>query len=1304
MFIDIDYNKKMKDYKIELSKPNKTIITNLSERIGAKLNVSLGSLGELTFQIPYKIENEYHEIIHNPNISLLKEKMYLRLTIGYQKMWFIVDNISDETEDSDMMTVQAFSLPMELKNKKVSETTLTSVNAGMLMDELLVNSTWKKGIVDLELQETYRTLDFSDTTIYDALVEGAETFGAIIIWDEETKTVNFRELSNVSQYKGMSVNSEKFLNSLKRSRDTDEMVTRLYVYGNERISIQNVNPSGLKYIEDFSYFLEPFTRDENKNVLTHSNYMSDELCHAILDNAELKEQVLPQINTLQSEISILNSSLATRDIELNEIKLSLATAKGLLDIAKATGDTALITQRQQEVLALENSLSAKQVEIDGVNSQISTKTNQMISLQNSVSITSFTQELLDELDVYIIEKDFSDDRYIDELELYNAGISKFAEMRNPKIVVEISIDSLLNVVEEQYYWDKIVLGDKIHVKYPNMKIDYKSTIVGLDFDLDDMDCTVKIANHTGNLDSMDKLVSIIYDNQSTSLTVSNNKYKWNSIIDVKDRVDQLRDGEIDAVKNRITAGVNESVDIGDNGIILTNPNFPEEMVIMQAGVIALTRDGGDTWNTSITPRGVMAETIIGNLIAGNELVITNSSGTFVMDANGLTIDSDNIFINSGDSQTPENLIDYWNSMSLTMAEFSDDNVINKYEKQQIKKQWDNIVAVHNSMITKFYSEIGTETTENPYPIEYDTYMAKYEALDMYLNSTLQSDNFAILNPLNMDNTTTINPLIYNTKFSEFSKAKDDFQLVIPMEYTRASISILESGINLDYVKNDSVVAKINLSEEGVRIDGKRLTIDTDTYFKHDLVMDAGLIRSVDGAIAIDLNAGTMNLSRPLTINYVEVATTEDLQNIELTPGEKGDSSYLWVRYAQDINGTGFTSSPVDALYVGLATTTTATAPTLYSDYQWSLIKGDKGDAGDELYLWVMYADDINGNGISESSAGKRYLGLSQNNVTVTPSNIPSDYVWSPLYDNVKVGVENMLFKSDIAMSTSNYMVQQYDMTEKMIAGEMYALRLWGALGVGKTHFEACLNGGWISLSDLNDNGDGTYSTIFVGKDSGETTGDYIQIYAKDSAVVVDSTIEKIKLEKGTIHTGYNTAVKDISSMINLKADADSVNTLSENYSEMSKILETKMSKAEYSEFIESYEKFVKGYNDDKLQASSDKSNLTGRTVALEENLGGMSRKWNFVDSSIQIAEEGMLISGVIYDESRDVNAPTGMEILLTNNQISFLDNDTVVAFISGKVLQINHGIFVKSMQVGNHLMHSLASNPKITVFSYVGEE
>ena len=83
--------------------------------------------------------------------------------------------------------------------------------------------------------------------------------------------------------------------------------------------------------------------------------------------------------------------------------------------------------------------------------------------------------------------------------------------------------------------------------------------------------------------------------------------------------------------------------------------------------------------------------------------------------------------------------------------------------------------------------------------------------------------------------------------------------------------------------------KLNLSEEGVRIDGRLLEINSETHFNDDLVMNAGLIRSADGAINIDLNAGVINLSRPLTINAVPVATeeyveenlTDTIKNIEV---------------------------------------------------------------------------------------------------------------------------------------------------------------------------------------------------------------------------------------------------------------------------------------------------------------------------------------------------------------------------------------------------------------------------------------
>ena len=54
------------------------------------------------------------------------------------------------------------------------------------------------------------------------------------------------------------------------------------------MSIQEVNITGQNYIEDFSYYMYPFERDENRNVLKHSAYgMSDDLCHAILDYNEL---------------------------------------------------------------------------------------------------------------------------------------------------------------------------------------------------------------------------------------------------------------------------------------------------------------------------------------------------------------------------------------------------------------------------------------------------------------------------------------------------------------------------------------------------------------------------------------------------------------------------------------------------------------------------------------------------------------------------------------------------------------------------------------------------------------------------------------------------------------------------------------------------------------------------------------------------------------------------------------------------------------------------------------------------------
>jgi hypothetical protein len=80
-------------------------------------------------------------------------------------------------------------------------------------------------------------------------------------------------------------------------------------------------------------------------------------------------------------------------------------------------------------------------------------------------------------------------------------------------------------------------------------------------------------------------------------------------------------------------------------------------------------------------------------------------------------------------------------------------------------------------------------------------------------------------------------------------------------------------------------------------------------------------------------------------------------------GVDGTSAYLWVRYSQNSDGDPMTTNPTGAKYIGIATTTTASAPTDYTDYSWSLIKGtdgipgEPGADGQTSYLHIKYSDD-----------------------------------------------------------------------------------------------------------------------------------------------------------------------------------------------------------------------------------------------------------------------------------------------------------------------------------------------------------
>ena len=88
-----------------------------------------------------------------------------------------------------------------------------------------------------------------------------------------------------------------------------------------------------------------------------------------------------------------------------------------------------------------------------------------------------------------------------------------------------------------------------------------------------------------------------------------------------------------------------------------------------------------------------------------------------------------------------------------------------------------------------------------------------------------------------------------------------------------------------------------------------------------------------------------------------------VKGVDYFDGVDGTSAYLWVRYSQNSDGDPMTTDPTGAKYIGIATTTTASAPTDYTDYSWSLIKGtdgipgEPGEDGRTSYLHIKYSDD-----------------------------------------------------------------------------------------------------------------------------------------------------------------------------------------------------------------------------------------------------------------------------------------------------------------------------------------------------------
>lgn len=127
------------------------------------------------------------------------------------------------------------------------------------------------------------------------------------------------------------------------------------------------------------------------------------------------------------------------------------------------------------------------------------------------------------------------------------------------------------------------------------------------------------------------------------------------------------------------------------------------------------------------------------------------------------------------------------------------------------------------------------------------------------------------------------------------------------------------------------------------------------------------------------------------------------QGIPGPAGEDGKTLYTWIKYA-DTPTSGMSDNPDGKEYMGIAyNKTTPAESSNYSDYQWSLIKGAKGDQGipgpqgspgtngKTSYFHVKYSANSNGNPMTETPS--TYIGTYVDFTEADSTNY-QDYTWS----------------------------------------------------------------------------------------------------------------------------------------------------------------------------------------------------------------------------------------------------------------------------------------------------------------------
>lgn len=962
--------------KLWLLKPNGQRIERIAGVSKLQGTFKYTNLNQITFQIsPTMFDGIQHQQVKNTVFDKIRNKYIIELKYNNFRDYFVIDDLKEVSDDSENIQVVADSLGSELNGKPMSEIEMLGSTIEEMYEKVFENYAplWKLEFVDSKVKEVKRELTAQQGTVMSASEQINTLFDTITIFDNINRKISVYHKDSVGINRGLRVRENSYLKSFEDSMVSKDIITRLIPIGSNGLTIHSANPAGSDYIEDFSFFIKPFKRDANRNVLEHSDYMSDDLCHALLDYDEFYNSKKEEIDEFTKRYSEILKQHSEEDFKLKSLNAIVERQEDRIELLKPKSEyidlgvktknfNITVAKSSYYILMLKNEGTLVNIKFDGKTHQLksgewtyikidtpdfedATKVDEklqykieMLSATTRVHavITRSSKDDYDEEDTKKIEEKYNylkysqlrdeqqalvssierrmkqfeeekadlvasmnpklflseelykereqfvygaiwqEENHTDAKELYDDAEKQLKKKNNVTRSLNVGIVNFIQSLEHKEDWDKLNVGDKIVFsnKFFNKKL--KAYITEMQIGFDENSINLTLSDVFDYKDDMQRVSELIANTSSTSNQVNMQKEQIKDSQGKITKMTELIEGEWDANKKRVLAG-NETVDIGSHGVKVISNEDPNEFVIMVGGVIAMTKDGGETFKTGVTPEGVNAEMLIGKMIIGEDLWLENESGTMRFNKDGFHIDASLFHLTTNEGKEDyfsklKNEIQEENKQLETRIKDEYTRKINNaiQESLDVENMIDNvsnvlkdtfsdgiITDVEKKLINDTLSSLEKENAENVQQIEmalnhpyvtndniveldqaYTIYEGMYEALVQSIHESI-ADNI-----ITSDESIRVNEAVVQFR----DEVKDIMVLVKQiLETTRDNQLNQKIEESLDYTTRLNNDLKDEMNDLNKAFETTKETIDKAL---EDGIFDAAEIESIKTALMI----------------------------------------------------------------------------------------------------------------------------------------------------------------------------------------------------------------------------------------------------------------------------------------------------------------------------------------------------------------------------------------------------------------------------------------------------------------------